>query len=140
MMMMNNNAQKQARNIGQMVGGNNMINEAERQRGLVAALGQTNGSTGETTALNASLGSGTTSRVPYSITVQPQQVGTPPPAAAGNMNIQADSIAAILQAARRGDVAGQLEDDDDNDDQLMQMTAAGLKDCDHGRSRLASNN
>jgi hypothetical protein len=95
-----------------MVGGNNMIDEAERQRGLLAALGQTNGSTGETTAPNVSLGSGTTVRVPYSITVQPQQVGTLPPPAAGNMNIQANSIAAILQAARMGDVAGQPEDDD----------------------------
>ena len=92
--------------IGQFVGGNNMIDGAERQRGLVASLGQTHGSTGETTT------SGMTSRVPCSIAVQSQQVGMPPPSAAGNMNIQADSIAAILQAARRGDAAGQLEDDD----------------------------
>jgi hypothetical protein len=83
-----------------------MIDEAERQRGSVEALGQSHGSTGETTT------SGMTSRVPHSITVQSQQVGAPPPPAAGNMNIQADSIAAILQAARRGGVAGQLDDDD----------------------------
>jgi len=94
--------------IGQFVGGINMIDEAERQRGSVASLGQIHGSTGETTT------PGMTSRVPCSIAVQSQQVGAPPPPppAAGNQNIQADSIAAILQAARRGGVAGQLDDDD----------------------------
>jgi len=91
--------------IGQFVGGNSMTDEAERQR-LVAALGQTHGSTRETTA------PGMTLRAPYSSAAQFQQLGTPPPPSAGNVNIQADSIAAILQAARRGDVAGQLEDDD----------------------------
>ncbi len=46
--------------------------------------------------------------------VQRQQVGTSPPSAGnGNLNIQADSIAAILQAARRGEAAGWLEEDDD---------------------------
>ncbi len=44
-------------------------------------------------------------------TVQPQQVGAPPPSA-GNLNIQACSMAAILQAARRGEAAGQSEDGD----------------------------
>jgi hypothetical protein len=148
--------------IRQFVGGNIMIDEAERQGGSVAARGRTHRSTGETTT------SGMTSRVPCRIAVQAQQVGMPPLPAAGNMNTQANSIAAILQAARRGDVAGQLEDDDharngpDNGDKKMattivkdvnslkgsgnlltminmiQMTTAGLKDCGHGRSRLAN--
>jgi hypothetical protein len=51
----------------------------------------------------------TVSSVPCNIAAQPQQAGAPPPSA-GNLNIQSDSIAAILQAARRGD-AGQLEED-----------------------------
>jgi len=68
-----------------------MIDEAERQGGSVAARGQTHRSTGETTT------SGMTSRVPCRIAVQSQQVGMPPLPAAGNMNTQANSIAAIRQ-------------------------------------------
>ena len=45
-------------------------------------------------------------------TVQPQQVGMYPPSV-GDLNIPADSIAATLQAARRGEAAGYLEEDDD---------------------------
>ena len=47
---------------------------------------------------------------------QPQQEGAPSssPLPAGNLNIQADSITAILQATRRGDAAGQLGNDDDS--------------------------
>jgi hypothetical protein len=44
-------------------------------------------------------------------TVQPQQVGAPL-SSAGNMNIQAGSVAAILLAARRGEAAGQREEGD----------------------------
>jgi hypothetical protein len=81
--------------IAQIVDRNNMIEEAERQRGLVAALGgQTHGSTGETTTPN----------VPHSITVPSQQVCTPPPSA-WNMNIQADSV-----ARRRDESAEQLKE------------------------------
>jgi hypothetical protein len=94
--------------IGQFVGGNNMINEAERQRRLVAALGQTHGSTGVANTPNVALGSGMTVGVPYIGAAQSQQVDAPPPPAS-NQNIQADSIAAILQAARRDDAARQLE-------------------------------
>jgi hypothetical protein len=90
-------------------GGNNMIDEAEIQRRLVAALGQTIGSTGGTNAPNVPLGSGMTVSVPCNIPAQPQQAGTST-SSAGNLNIPADSIAATLQATRRGD-AGQLEGD-----------------------------
>ena len=94
--------------IGQIVGGNNVIDEAERQRRLVAALGQTLGNTGETNTSNVPLSnpSGMTVRVPHNTAAHSQQVGTPP-SPGGNLDIQAASIAAILQAA----AVGQLEED-----------------------------
>jgi hypothetical protein len=103
--------------LGQMLAGsNNMIDEAERQRGLLAAaLGQTLGSTGERTTLNVPLlrnPTGMTVSVPHNIAIQPQQVGMPPSAAAGNLYTQAAGpIAALLQAARRGMATGPLEED-----------------------------
>jgi hypothetical protein len=102
--------------IGQIVGGNNMIEVAGRQRDLVAELRQTNGNNiREITTPNVPLRSGMTLRVPYNSAAESQQVGTPPtpmPPPTGDLIIQADSIAATLQAARRRDVAAvQLEED-----------------------------
>jgi hypothetical protein len=101
--------------IGQIFGASNTIDEAERQRGLLAAaLGQTLlGSTGEATTPNVPLAThltGTTLPVPYIAAAGQMQQGIPPPSAAGSLNFQAHPIAAILQAARRPD------DDDGNDE------------------------
>jgi len=88
--------------IGHIVGRNN-TDEAEGRRGAI-------GRSGEATSQNIHLRNptGMTVRVPYNNTAQSQHEGPPPPSA-GN-NIQADSIAAILQAALRGDTATQPED------------------------------
>jgi len=95
--------------IGLFVGGNSMTDEAGSLGGLVAGLAQTLGSTGETNASNVPLGSGIIVDAPnHNSVAHFQQVGAPPPPPAGNENIEAGSIAAILQAARRDDAAGQL--------------------------------
>eukprot|EP00984_Skeletonema_dohrnii_P023851 scaffold12953_cov123-Skeletonema_dohrnii-CCMP3373.AAC.6 len=88
--------------IGHIVGRNN-TDEAEGHRGAI-------GRSGEATSQNIHLRNptGMTVRVPYNNTAQSQHEGPPPPSA-GN-NIQADSIAAILQAALRGDTATQPQD------------------------------
>ena len=99
--------------IGQLLGVSNTIDEAER-RGLVAALGQALGSTGERTTPNPN--------VPLTTRHTGMNVGVPNAAAssgqvhqsiqqssAGSLNFQVDRIAAILQASRR-------QDDDDNDE------------------------
>jgi len=100
--------------LGQILAGSsNMIDDAERQRGLLAAaLGQTLGSTDERITVPLLRNpTGMTVRVPHNIAIQPQHVGMPP-SAAGNLNIQAAGpIAAILQAAQRGTGAGQLKED-----------------------------
>jgi len=77
--------------IGHIVGRNN-TDEAEGHRGA--------------RSIHLRNPTGMTVRVPYNNTAQSsqQQVGAPPPPSAGH-NIQADSIAAILQAALRGDAA-----------------------------------
>jgi hypothetical protein len=102
--------------IGQILGVSNTIDEAERQRGLLAAaLGQTLGSTGDATTPNVPLAAThltgmTTLPGPYIAAAGQMQQGIPPPSAAGSLNFQSDPIAAILQAARR-------PDDDDGDDE-----------------------
>lgn len=97
--------------IGLFVGGNSMTDEAGSLGGLVAGLAQTLGSTGETNASNVPLGTNTIVDAPnHNSVAHFQQVGAPPPPPAGNENIEAGSIAAILQAARRDDAAGQLGD------------------------------
>ena len=86
-----------------------MTDEAGSLGGLVAGLAQTLGSTGETNASNVPLGSGIIVDAPnHNSVAHFQHVGAPPPPPAGNENIEAGSIAAILQAARRDDAAGQL--------------------------------
>jgi len=100
--------------IVQILGVSNTIDEAESQRGLVAAPGQTLGSTGETTTPNVPLAThptGMTVRVPHAAAAGGGQMQQGiPPSSAGNKNFQADSIAAILQAARSA-AGGQHEED-----------------------------
>jgi len=86
--------------IGQIVGGNNLIDESERQRGLEAALGQTIGGTREAKSPKVPLSNptGMTVRVPRNPAAHSQHAG-PPPSPGGNMGA---SIAAILQAAETG--------------------------------------
>ena len=69
--------------MGRMIGGlPNNNNVIQSQQGMIPPSRQSLGSNNDVTA-------------------QPQQVGAPPPSVA-NLNIQADSISAILQAARSG--------------------------------------
>ena len=86
-----------------------MTDEAGSLGGLVAGLAQTLGSTGETNTSNVPLGTNMIVDAPnHNSVANFQQVDAPPPPPAGNENIEAGSIAAILQAARRDDAAGQL--------------------------------
>jgi hypothetical protein len=94
---------------GLVSGGDIMVNEAERQHGIVEAPG----SNGGQNTSNMPLGSGTTVSVPCRMAGQPQQAGTPLPSA-GNLNIQADSLTTIFQPARRGE-ANDPENIDDED-------------------------
>eukprot|EP00984_Skeletonema_dohrnii_P023855 scaffold12953_cov123-Skeletonema_dohrnii-CCMP3373.AAC.10 len=68
--------------MGRVIGGLPNNNSIQSQQGMIPPSRQSLGSNNDCTA-------------------QPQQVGAPPPSVA-NLNIQADSIAAILQAARSG--------------------------------------
>eukprot|EP00985_Skeletonema_marinoi_P007532 scaffold3316_cov94-Skeletonema_marinoi.AAC.15 len=68
--------------MGRIIGGLPNNNSIQSQQGMIPLSRQSLGSNNDVTA-------------------QPQQVGAPPPSVA-NLNIQADSIAAILQAARSG--------------------------------------
>jgi len=77
--------------MGRMIGGLPNNNSIQSQQGMIPPSRQSLGSNNDGTA-------------------QPQQVGAPPPSVT-NLNIQADSIAAILQAARRGESARQPQED-----------------------------
>jgi len=99
--------------IGQLLGVSNTIDEAER-RGLVAALGQALGSTGERTTPNPNVPlttrhTGMNVGVPHAAASSGQMHQSIQKSSPGSLNFQVDRSAAILQATRR-------QDDDDNDE------------------------
>jgi hypothetical protein len=119
--------------IGLFEDGNNMIDETDSQRGLVAALAQTLGSTGEATTPSVPLVS--VIGVPNNGFAHPPQ-GWSPSLSGSNLSIQADSIHGVTGRRDDADAAGQLEEDDHAQTQNGPENGGGNEDGNDGAGKV----